>query len=177
MSVLGIDLAAQPKKTYACVLSAEDGRLAAEFHHRCDDRQVLALAEGQEKVAIDAPFGWPGEFVEAIAAHRRGEPWPSHDDDAPEVLRESLSFRATDTVAMQTRRPLSVSTDKLGVTAMRCAALLHRWSKDEEIDRSGRGKFVEVYPAAALVRWGPPIATTPSTRSSPRSSGAPHSWG
>lgn len=154
MSVLGIDLAARPKKTYACVLSFEDGRLAAELHDRCDDRRLLALAERQEKVAIDAPFGWPSEFVDAIAAHRRGKPWPAQDDAAPDALREALSFRATDRVAMQTRRPLSVSTDKLGVTAMRGASLLHRWSQDEEIDRSGLGRFVEVYPAAALVRWG-----------------------
>lgn len=57
-------------------------------------------------------------------------------------------------VVAQTRRPLSVSTDKLGVTAMRCAHLLQRWSAGETIDRSGRGRFVEVYPAAALQRWG-----------------------
>jgi hypothetical protein len=55
---------------------------------------------------------------------------------------------------MHTRRPLSVSTDKLGVTAMRCAHLLHRWSAGKAIDRTGRGRFVEVYPAAALARWG-----------------------
>jgi hypothetical protein len=55
---------------------------------------------------------------------------------------------------MQTRRPVSVSTDRLGVTAMRCAHLLHRWSNGQHIDRTGPGRFVEVYPAAALVRWG-----------------------
>lgn len=63
-------------------------------------------------------------------------------------------FRETDRAVMSVRRPLSVSADKLGVTAMRCAGLLHRWSLDEEVDRSGLGRFVEVYPAAALVRWG-----------------------
>ena len=41
---------------------------------------------------------------------------------------------------MHTRRPLSVSTDKLGVTAMRCAHLLHRWSAaGDAVDRAGRG--------------------------------------
>lgn len=154
MSVLGIDLAAGRDKTYACALNARSGRLVAEVFERCDDRALLELARGRKKVAIDAPFGWPNEFVDALVAHRTGGPWPEHDEDAPETLRAALRFRETDRVVMDTRRPLSVSTDKLGVTAMRCAALLHRWSLEEDVDRSGRGKFVEVYPAAALVRWG-----------------------
>src|SRR3954468_5028462 len=56
---------------------------------------------------------------------------------------------------MPTRRPLSVSTDKIAVIAMRCAHLLSRWAADgERIDRTGTGNFVEVYPAGALARWG-----------------------
>ena len=156
-SVIGIDLAAAPKKTYACVLSADDGVLRAHVHGGCDDDRLLGLAEGCEKVAIDSPFGWPREFVLALDAHRRFERWPAPDDGPPEVFRAALSFRATDRVVMQTRRPLSVSTDKLGVTAMRCAHLLTRWSSGgAAVDRSGRGRFVEVYPAGALVRWGLP---------------------
>jgi hypothetical protein len=154
VSVLGIDLAAGSRKTYACALETTSVGLAAELFERCDDDVLLELARGREKVAIDAPFGWPDEFVDALVAHRAGGSWPRHDEDAPEALRAALSFRETDRVVMRTRRPLSVSTDKLGVTAMRCAALLHRWSLDEDVDRSGLGKFVEVYPAAALVRWG-----------------------
>ena len=37
---------------------------------------------------------------------------------------------------------------------MRCAHLVHRWGVDEPVDRAGQGRFVEVYPAGALVRWG-----------------------
>ncbi|MEA2278750.1 MAG: hypothetical protein QOC78_3710 [Solirubrobacteraceae bacterium] len=154
MDVLGVDLAAGAKKTYACVLDARDGVLHGELFAGCDDATLLGLAEGCEKVAIDAPFGWPREFVDALEAHRRLEAWPAPDDANPEVFRAALSFRATDRVVMHTRRPLSVSTDKLGVTAMRCAHLLHRWSSVEPVDRTGRGKFVEAYPAGALVRWG-----------------------
>jgi predicted nuclease with RNAse H fold len=154
MTVLGIDLAAGPKKTYACVLRARAGSLCAELHERCDDRRLLELAAGCLKVAVDAPFGWPREFVLALEAHRRFETWPAPDEGAPEVFRAALSFRATDRVVMHTRRPLSVSTDKLGVTAMRCAHLLSRWaSAGSGVDRSGMGTFVEVYPAGALVRW------------------------
>lgn len=154
-SVLGIDLAAGAKKTYACVLTSGDGALCARLVAGCDDRTLLELAQRREKVAIDAPFGWPNDFVDALNAHRASQAWPAPDDEEPEIFRASLSFRATGRVVMQTRRPLSVSTDKLGVTAMRCAFLLHRWSATETVDRTGRGKFVEVYPAGALARWGP----------------------
>jgi hypothetical protein len=38
---------------------------------------------------------------------------------------------------------------------MRCAHLQHRWTRDgEAVDRTGCGRFVEVYPAGALTRWG-----------------------
>lgn len=155
MSVLGIDLAAGARKTYGCVLELHDGAMRAELFAGCDDDRLLALAEGRKKVAIDAPFGWPGAFVDALVAHRRFEAWPAPDEGPPEAFRSTLSFRATDRVVMQTRRPLSVSTDKLGVTAMRCAHLLHRWSSaGESVDRTGARRFVEVYPAGALVRWG-----------------------
>ena len=151
MRILGIDLAAQPKKTYACLLRWHDCELQAELHRGCDDAQLIALARGCKKVAIDAPFGWPKEFVDALVAHQAAEGWPAPDDESPEIFRAALSFRATDRVVMHTRRPLSVSTDRIGVTAMRCAYLLHRW---KAIDRTGRGRFVEVYPAGALGRWG-----------------------
>jgi Protein of unknown function (DUF429) len=154
MTVLGIDLAASNKKTYACVLQPVRGELHAEVHAGCDDDELLDLAKGRRKVALDAPFGWPNDFVDALNAHRAGAAWPAPDDQAPQAFRASLSFRATDRAVMQIRRPLSVSTDRLGVTAMRCAFLLHRWSATGSVDRTGRGRFVEVYPAAALVRWG-----------------------
>jgi len=152
--VLGIDLAAQPRDTFACVLDSIESRLEVTVEPGCSDARLLDLACGCDKVAIDAPFGWPDEFIEALNAHREGRAWPAPDDEDPAVYRASLSFRATDRVVMQTRRPLSVSTDKLGVTAMRCAHLLQRWSAKGPIDRSGNGRFVEVYPAGALKRWG-----------------------
>jgi hypothetical protein len=155
MTVLGIDLAAGARKTYACTLEEHGATLRGELFAGCDDARLLELAEGREKVAIDAPFGWPRAFVDALLAHRRFEAWPAPDDGPPETFRAALSFRATDRVVMQTRRPLSVSTDKLGVTAMRCAHLLHRWTlRGHAVDRAGEGRFVEVYPAGALVRWG-----------------------
>ncbi len=155
MTVLDIDLAAGAPKTYACLLEPSDDQLHARIAAGCGDEELRQMAHGCAKVAIDAPFGWPDPFVDALVAHRAADAWPAPDDEPPEVFRASLSFRTTDRVTMHTRRPLSVSTDRLGVTAMRCAHLLHRWSaQGETVDRTGRGRFVEVYPAAALVRWG-----------------------
>jgi Protein of unknown function (DUF429) len=57
-------------------------------------------------------------------------------------------------------RPLSVSTDRIGVTTFRCALLLDRLGHERrvKVDRSGRtGRVAEVYPAAALDAWGLPF--------------------
>ena len=55
--------------------------------------------------------------------------------------------------------PLSVSADKIAMTAMRAARLLAKVHDDgEDVDRSGKTcRFVEVYPAAALKTWGLPF--------------------
>ncbi len=53
------------------------------------------------------------------------------------------------------RWPLSVSSNLIGVIAMRTARLL---SETGRIARSGRGRFIEVSPAAALHVWGFPSA-------------------
>lgn len=150
MRVLGIDLAASPKNTAACLL---DG-LAATLHDGCDDDALVALAKQCDKVAIDAPFGWPDPFVTAVVAHRDGRVWPTPPDTPTEDHRAALSYRLTDRIVMATRRPLSVSSDRIGVTAMRCAHLLQLFAEGEPVDRTGKGRFVEVYPAAALARWG-----------------------
>ena len=51
------------------------------------------------------------------------------------------------------RWPLSVSSDRIAVTALRCAGLLSRLGIE---DRGGAGGVYEVYPAAALAHWGLP---------------------
>ena len=50
---------------------------------------------------------------------------------------------------------MSVSTDRIGSTAMRCASLLTKVAEQRErpLDLVGRDRVVEVYPAAALKRW------------------------
>lgn len=63
-----------------------------------------------------------------------------------------LTYRDTDEYVRHEvgKVALSVSTNRIGITALKAAALL----SGRKVDRTGRGLIVEVYPAAALCRWG-----------------------
>jgi predicted nuclease with RNAse H fold len=148
---LGIDLASQPKGTGACVVEwTTSCAVASPVPGLLDDSALRSWAAAVDVVAIDAPLGWPDEFVAAVTAYHRGEPWP-----AGELL--SLRYRLTDrTVASMTGvRPLSVSSDLIGVCAFRAARL--------------RSMFpaVEVYPAGALRVWGLPATGYKGVRGAP----------
>lgn len=138
---------------------------------------------------IDAPFGWPERFVEAIYSYRHLAKWP----ECPRS--DELRLRTTDrfvTHAVRTALgvsvlPLSVSSDRIAARAWRCAALLselHRRT-GTELDRigvpltrdsqashddpspAGRAathRVVESYPAAALAMWNLPYKGCKSTR-------------
>jgi predicted nuclease with RNAse H fold len=154
---LGIDLAAQPPNTSACAVEWGPGRpIVSDLRTGLDDESLLDAIPRAEKVAIDAPFGWPDEFAEAISAHSNRAGWPGSGEDQ-DIYRFHLSFRATDRRLIEAgaRRPLSVSTDLIGVVAMRCAFLLDRLAAaGEPVDRAGSGKVLEAYPAPALSGWG-----------------------
>ena len=157
MRTLGIDLAAQPANTSACAIDWGPGvPLVSELGAGLDDAALLDAIDGADKVGIDAPFGWPDDFVDAVSAHRNRSGWPGSGEDQ-DVYRFHLSFRATDRrlIEQGARRPLSVSTDLIGVVAMRCAYLLDRLAaRGEAVDRAGSGKVIEAYPAPALTGWG-----------------------
>jgi predicted nuclease with RNAse H fold len=148
MLTLGIDLAAQPENTAACVIHWQDGSAeVSQVVCDLDDGTIIEFLQGMDRAGIDVPLGWPVDFVHAISEHHGLKRWPTKD-------RLKLRYRETDLFIHDTTGlwPLSVSTDRIGVTAMRAAAL--PFSEAESEDRSGNGKIVEVYPAAALCRWG-----------------------
>jgi Protein of unknown function (DUF429) len=74
----------------------------------------------------------------------------------PRIPSRDLAFRATDLhVRDQTGLiPLSVSSDRIARAAWRCAQLLTESGGGAAPDRAGEDGLVEVYPAAALARWG-----------------------
>jgi predicted nuclease with RNAse H fold len=160
MRTLGIDLASDPKKTAYCVLEWAGG--TAEVRQLCvgeeggplaDDECLFELYRHADATGIDCPFGWPTAFVAFLCSTSRptGELLPAWSD----VHRDELRFRATDVRVHKVtgRWPLSVSSGLIGVPAFRCQGLLTRM---RVVDRSGDGRVYEVYPAAALERWGFP---------------------
>ena len=153
MVTLGVDLASQPKRTATCLIHWDDTSAhVEELSMAATDSYLHELFGRADKIGIDAPFGWPARFSRAIADYSTSTVWPSVD------VRQ-LRFRRTDRVAKERlgRWPLSVSSDLIAVPAMRVAQLLAEVAATGEvIDRSGGGRFVETYPAAALSIWGFP---------------------
>lgn len=155
MKTLGIDLAASPEKTAGCLIDWTAGGVQL-LTRPLEDEAIVEAARSVDLTGIDVPFGWPDDFVAAVAAHHDGGRWPPVELDAPED-RVTLRFRRTDLVVIESGiRPLSVSTDRIGVSAMRGARILELLTRaGVAVDRSGlSGGVAEVYPAAALRAWG-----------------------
>ena len=150
---IGIDLAAQPQRTSACQVTWYPDHLDVEYLPERHDAALLGLLAGPAKVGLDCPLGWPSDFVATVSAHHRNEPLPER------VIRgalDPLSYRLTDEVTWQAGKlPLSVSTNLLGVVALRAARLLDGLRRDGvAVDRSGMtGPVAETYPGAALRFW------------------------
>jgi predicted nuclease with RNAse H fold len=158
MRVLGIDLSTDPAKTGAVVLEA-DGDQPPVVHvvnGFASDDVLVQIAHEVDIIGIDSPLGWPVPFIEALNSHASGDGW------LPESDRVALRHRTTDLAvhAATGILPLSVSTDRLGATAMRCAHLQSRWATEawegQRAPRDGSGRLVEVYPAATLRVLGLP---------------------
>lgn len=106
------------------------------------------------KAGIDAPFGWPEEFVNALTDYHWNERWPSGMDNP----RTPFYWRETDrwVRANYRKTPLSVSSDKIAIVAMRCAVLLDDLMAKcgpDAVDRTVEGVVCEVYPDPALRHW------------------------
>jgi predicted nuclease with RNAse H fold len=148
--ILGVDLASQEANTATCVSRFDDGRCTVEHLKvgRSDD-DIVELAGGVDATGIDAPFGWPMLFVDAVRRWSEGETWPaplSADTRRPLRLRETDRW-----IHEQTGKwPLSVSADSIAMCAMRAVTILSRLGDVDRVD----GPHFEVYPGAALKRWG-----------------------
>jgi len=158
MQTLGIDLASQPRDTASCAIGwsrkaarVESVRTGRQDAAAMEDSALITAMAGADRVGIDVPLGWPAPFVAAVVRHEKGKRWRGEERDA-------LRFRETDRHVRERVYPilpLSVSTEKLGVTAFRGAALMDELGRrGVKVDRSGvDGPVAEVYPAAALRRW------------------------
>ncbi|AZZ50897.1 DUF429 domain-containing protein [Rathayibacter festucae] len=156
MLTIGVDLAAEPVRTAVAALEWGGGRaVVRSLVLGASDDDVVAASREATTIGIDCAFGWPLEFAAFVSAHTRREVSPR--TLAGRDWRRRLAYRETDRAVQKVtkRWPLSVSTDRLGMTAMRCAELLDAFAAaGEDVDRSGGGRLVEAYPAAALRLWG-----------------------
>jgi predicted nuclease with RNAse H fold len=156
MITAGIDLAAEPKATALALIEWSNGQAELQgLFLGVDDQQLVKLTKGANKIGIDCAFGWPMEFFEFLTQHMNPNQKPKGIDGAMD-WRRTLSHRETDREVRKLtgRWPLSVSTDRLGLTAMRNAGLLARYQEaGVNVDRSGDGTACEVYPGATLRLW------------------------
>jgi predicted nuclease with RNAse H fold len=155
MRTAGIDLSSRDTKSAACVIewSANDASISS-LTLGVGDKEIADHITNADKIGIDVPLGWPIAFAEAVSEHSTLGTWPTSYLHADNV---AYRFRRTDLHVWRTaglKPPLSVSTDRIGIPAMRAAALLSTLDPSPPLD--GSGKVVEVYPAAALARWGLP---------------------
>lgn len=169
-ATVGIDLASRPKGTAICAIEWTDqpsvialwrGSLHNGSPTPLDDKQLLSIMRGDHgaipaevtKVAIDAPFGWPASFVDALADPSL---WPEMTQPG---IPDELTLRRTDLWVQEHahRTPLRVSADRIAFPAMRLASLLNRYRqmRNDPVDLTGTtGPFCETYPDRAIRAFG-----------------------
>jgi predicted nuclease with RNAse H fold len=68
MITVGIDLSSSREGTAASVMEWKKSKVVVHLPElKCDDDQLDHLIDRADVVGIDAPFGWPKAFVEAVA--------------------------------------------------------------------------------------------------------------
>lgn len=154
----GIDLAAEPRRTGLATLREHNGTLAVESATvAVSDDSVVQTIQTAHRTGVDVPLGWPQPFVELVQQHAAATlSAPQGTDNA---WRRTLAMRTTDveTYRRTGLTPLSVSANLLAYPAFRWAGLEARLRDlNINVSRDGSGAVAEVYPAAALYRWGLP---------------------
>jgi predicted nuclease with RNAse H fold len=156
MLTAGVDLAAEPKGTALAIIEwKKTSATLVDLQLGVADEQIVEAAQHVDKLGIDCALGWPIEFVDFLNQH--SNPKSKAHPDGGMDWRRRVSFRESDRHVKEVtgKWPLSVSTDRLGLTAMRCAGLQGRLQQSGiEVNRSGTAKVVEIYPGASLRLWG-----------------------
>lgn len=151
---LGVDLSTNPKLTALCVIDwPEEGGPGQIVDIRVGaiDETILRFADGAGHIGIDAPFGWPREWAAAVAAHRPGNQFSAEGAPAELTVRYTDRWIAANVGI----RPLPVGASLNGATAIRCARLIALLQRPIDVGGAvAPGSVSEVYPAAALKRWG-----------------------
>ena len=154
MLITGIDLAAEPLGTALTVIDwSHDKATLLSVAINLKDEEILEFTKDSEKIGIDCAFGWPIAFADFIREHSS---LSGLNFDGGMESRRALAYRETDRATREItgRWPLSVSTDRLGLTAMRCSGLLNKFqSAGRKVNRAGIEDVVEVYPGATLRIW------------------------
>ncbi|MEU9504693.1 DUF429 domain-containing protein [Micromonospora sp. NPDC048170] len=156
MLTLGVDFAAADKRTAMATIEWLSGRaVVRDLVLDVSDGRIVKAGQDADKIGLDCPLGWPEPFIALVTAHRSGHVTVTDGDGAQ--WRRRLAYRLTDEVVREETSiiPLSVAADRIAHAAFRCAGLLAMFAAaGQDIDRCGGGRIVEVYPAAALCRWG-----------------------
>ncbi len=154
LSTISVDLSTDPKRTGLCLLAWSGGGRPArivDLVAGATDENVVSIAQGADHIGIDAPFGWPKPWAAAVAAHRPGDPFAADGSPAKLTRRYTDEWIAS-SVGI---RPLPVAANLIGATAIRCARLLAAFGMPVDAGEAVQpGSVSEVYPAAALKRWG-----------------------
>jgi hypothetical protein len=75
METIGIDMAADPKRTAIAELDWQDHRATLRsLRVGVDDEDLLEHLNNPTAIGIDCPLGWPVRFVQLLAAHEAGAP-------------------------------------------------------------------------------------------------------
>ena len=93
-SLVGVDFATSPKKTWAAFgeVDGADCLRINEVRRDLTDKDLIAVSgEGHRVIAIDAPFGWPDQFVSCVSHHHQGKRPPAVESD-------NFQLRVTDRV-------------------------------------------------------------------------------
>jgi Protein of unknown function (DUF429) len=175
MRTLGIDLATRNGATGVCEIDWNGhARVGSVMVGSPDDDELVdrvrRVVNAGGWVAIDAPFGFPRAFTEAVTAWSADRPVARANLPAPGWLSaaapwDPINRRLTDGYVhvrlseahapgdASVPWPLSSVVERITPTVIRCAELLSRTTST--VDRVGFGsRIVEAYPVAALRLWG-----------------------